>query len=331
MLASGDMAVDDMLVSWVVEEVGGASRDMASSPLIACARSRFGLLRYSFGMVREADLLRKDFNEAMVVVGSLTKKIKATRVGRVSDELSEAAFGWAYIISRYLLLGRDASDRLNSEDFVDQSPVAGLAFYDLLYSVYQVESADVRARSATAFQGLLALRYLLGFMSNPRFARPFAKLRSDPRDRRSAFSADTIKGLLHEAGDPSPLPDSITSLVSARVSLHLAVSVGDDAVARRKHLEDALDHYAASLSAVSSGFGVGAMDGEVIAWALPEMYHAVDMAKQVFPSHLDALKDLERTILLMGEVRFGVYFNPVEECKRIKEGLKNGVGVGGLR
>lgn len=331
MLASGDMAVDDMLVSWVVEEVGGASRDMASSPLIACARSRFGLLRYSFGMVREADLLRKDFNEAMVVVGSLTKKIKATRVGRVSDELSEAAFGWAYIISRYLLLGRDASDRLNSEDFIDRSQLAGLAFYDLLYSVYQVESADVRARSATAFQGLLALRYLLGFMSNPRFARPFAKLRSDPRDRRSAFSPDTIKGLLHEAGDPSPLPDSITCLVSARVSLHLAVSVADDAVARRKHLEDALDHYAASLSAVSSGVGVGAMDGEVIAWALPEMYHAVEMAKLVFPLHLDALKDLQRTILLMGEVRFGVYFNPVEECKRIKEGLKNGVGVGGLR
>jgi hypothetical protein len=137
--------------------------------------------------------------------------------------------------------------------------------------------------------------------------------------------------LLHEAGDPSPLPDSITCLVSARVSLHLAVSFGDDVVARRKHLEDALDHYAASLSAVSSGVGVGAMDGEVIAWALPEMYHAVEMAKLVFPLHLDALKDLQRTILLMGEVRFGVYFNPVEECKRIKEGLKNGVGVGGLR
>lgn len=73
------------------------------------------------------------------------------------------------------------------------------------------------------------------------------------------------------------------------------------------------------------------MDGEVIAWALPEMYHAVEMAKSIFASRSDALKDLQRTILLMGEVRFGVYFSPVEESKRIEEGLKNGVGLGGRR
>lgn len=310
-LAAGDMAVDEMLVSWVIEDVGGDPSAQATGPLVSCARSRFGLLRFAYLMTKEADEIREDFGKGMAAARSQLAELLDFDDEKAPDETSKRVFGWAYILSRHNLLGRNQSaPRSATAPFSE----AGVALFELLN--------QLRFKASSPAYRALALRYLLGFMSNPRFVKPLEKMRQDPRDLRSALSMKLVEELISEAEKIELIPGSVVRLARGRVALHYAFAHRGDAGRSARDLQSALDHYAAILSELDSPSKAGIMDSEVVAWALPEMHYAIGLLSAHDPSSLAEWRKVQDSLQLLGEMQYGVFFNSQEESKRIQRGLE---------
>lgn len=312
-LAAGDMAVDEILVSWVIKDVGGDEASMSSSPLVNCARSRFGLLRYAYVMTKESAIFQADFEQGLTIASKLLVQIGESKDGELAGELIDQGFGWAYLLSRHNLLGRKAQSgdaRMSDRDR------AGLVLYELLNALrFKAKSEEHRT---------LALRYLIGYMTNPRFIKPYAKIRLDPKKRGSAFSSTTAEGLITDAGKLSMMPKTIVQMAKARIALHYACF---DKPNSAMHLQSCLGHYAAIIKATDSPNCGGIMDGEVIAWAFPEMYFAIEKLALHDAESAADWKEVKESLQALCEVQFGVFFNPKEECDRIQDGLEATVGL----
>ncbi len=311
-LAAGDMAVDEILVSWVIKDVGGDEASLSASPLVNCARSRFGLLRYAYMMVKEGEAFRTDFEGCLSDVEQLLLKISKSKDGSLDGEIVDQAFGWAYLLSRNNLLGRKAS----GADLGLRNPErVGMLLYDLLN--------ELRFKAKSEAHRALALRYLIGFVTNPRFIKPFAKIRHDPKNRKSTFTSVTAEGLVTDAGKITMMPQSIVKLAKGRIALHHAFLGNSN---RAQNLQSCLGHYAGIIQEMDNPSRDGIMDGEVIAWALPEMYCAIqELASYDTESQAD-WQDVLESLQVLGEAQFGVFFNPKEEVARIKLGLEVAVG-----
>jgi hypothetical protein len=313
-LAAGDMAVDEMLVSWVIEDVGGDPKAQASGPLINCARSRFGLLRYAYLMAKEAEVFREDFTEGKRVAADLVKKLERSKAGDLPETLVNEAFGWAYLLSRNNLLGRKS--KVLSSAHRDPDAVA-LLLYDMLN--------ELRLKAVSETHRTLALRYLVGFMTNPRFIKPLSKIRVDPK--KGSYHSQTVEGLITDASKMPMMPQSIILLARARVALHYAFLYRGDARRQVQELQSCLDHYAGILKELDKPTTSGIMDGEVIAWALPEMYYAIELLKQHDVESKGDWRDVQDALQVLGEMQYGVFFNPKEELERVAEGLQLAVGT----
>ncbi len=314
-LAAGDMAVDEMLVSWVIKDVGGGAKDKETAPLISCARSRLGLLRYAYLMGKESDKIREDFASGLASAQAAYKKLKACGAQKASDEHAKLIFGWAYILSRHNLLGRNHStQKLDDKRYAD----AATLLFDLLNTL-RLNAADETYRA-------LALRYLVGFMTNPRFVKPLEKIRQDPRNIRSQYMSTNVDGLIKDAESLAIIPRSVVCLAYARMALYSAHDHRQDSDRAARDLQAALDHYGSILKQVDSPAKAGNMDSEVIAWALPEMYYAVGLfaAHDVGSQH--DWRKVQESLQLLGELQYGVFFNAHEESKRIAKGLELTVG-----
>ena len=311
-LAAGDMAVDEILVSWVIKDVGGDETSMSSSPLVNCARSRFGLLRYAYMMTKESAMFQEDFEQGLSVASKLLEKIEKSKERELDADAVAHAFGWAYLLSRNNLLGR----KIPGVDAGLRHPdKAGIMLYDLLN--------ELRFKARDEAHRTLALRYLLGFMTNPRFVKPFAKIRDNPKDRKSAYTSLTIEGLITDAAKLPMMPKSIIHLAKARIALHHAFL---DKNKEATNLQSCLGHYAEIIKELDSPSRSGIMDSEVIAWAIPEMYCTIQSFAAHDPeSQLDW--GLARDALhVFGEIQFGVFCNPNEDSERIKRGLGEALG-----
>lgn len=315
-LAAGDMAVDEMLVSWVIEDVGGDPKAQASGPLINCARSRFGLLRYAYLMAKEAEVFREDFTEGKRVAADLVKKLERSKAVDLPETLVNEAFGWAYLLSRNNLLGRKS--KVPSSAHRDPDAVA-LLLYDMLN--------ELRLKAVSETHRTLALRYLVGFMTNPRFIKPLSKIRVDPKSTKGPYYSQTVEGLITDASKMPMMPQSIMLLARARVALHYAFLYRGDARRQVQELQSCLDHYAGILKELDKPTTSGIMDGEVIAWALPEMYYAIELLKQHDVESKSDWRDVQDALQVLGEMQYGVFFNPKEELERVAEGLQLAVGT----
>jgi hypothetical protein len=315
-IASGDMAVDEIVVSQVLDDVGMGNRDLRSSPLINCARARFGLLRYAYDMQHEAAEFKVRFSYAEGEIESVMMQIvKMPNGERLSDELVKKIFGWAYILSRYLLLGRQV-DGANANRVAESHQDAARMLCELMDAVIR---KDAKENSA---ERLLALRYMIGFLTNPRFRKSFDKIRS--KIRPGVYCSDAVEEYIRlaEKEEPNGMPKSIVSMARARVVLHLAIAKELDKPGRSRDLQSALGHYAQILELLASPRDVGVMDGEVIAWVLPEIYYAVGKLSKSSPGDEGHWESVQKAILVLGEVQYGVYYNPQEELKRIEEGIQ---------
>lgn len=312
-LAAGDMAVDEILVSWVIKDVGGDATSISSSPLVNCARSRFGLLRYAYMMVKESAMFQQDFEQGLSVAGRLLVEISESKDGTLAGELIDKAFGWAYLLSRYNLLGRKAR---SGEVSMDDRDRAGLILYELLNALrFKAKSEEHRT---------LALRYLIGYMTNPRFIKPYAKIRLNPKNRKSSFTSDTADGLITDAGKLPMMPKTIVQMAKARLALHYACF---DKPKSAMHLQSCLEHYADIIKAMDSAASGGLMDGEVIAWAFPEMHYAIDKLALHDKESAADWEEVKESLQVLCETQFGVFFNSKEEGERIRDGLEATVGL----
>jgi hypothetical protein len=315
LIASGDLSIDELLVSRVTTDLQDKLGAAPPRPIVFCARARFGLLRYSYAMTEERELVAKHPGSALKTAKEFLAGIlnQTAQKKLLPDEACIRAFGWAYLWSRHLLLGRAEDKRMETPDFKATQDEAGILLEDLLYQVYHhAEKPEYRQ---------LALRYVAGFLTNPRFVRPKA-LRAD--DHKKAKGYVTLMEKDH-------LPGGLVSMMKARLQLHAAYAAsGKPDFAAALHL--ALATYADTLKSISATeHSDNMMDGEVAAWAIPEMRYAVELLKQTVTekgnarkSKVSELERIQKALDMVGEMQFGVYFNQEEEAGRLEKGLKLG-------
>jgi len=319
-LASGDLAVDEMLVSWVLEDVGRGKKNLEDSPIINCARKRFGLLRYAYAMQEEQEQLRNSYGSAEPEAEGVLRRIKNRSLKeKLDDELVQKAFGWAYLLSRYVLLGRmkQGAGGLPSRD----QQAAAKKLCEILDALSLRESADDEEVR------LLALRYLLGFLTNPRFVKSENMVRGSSRDHQGSYSSAKIETYVSRAAATKGMPRSIVNMSKARIALHHASASKSDNNRRSREMQSALDHYSKILEELAAPKDSGIMDGEVIAWVLPEIYYTLGVLSECHPDTESHWKLVKKSLLVIGEVKYGVYYNPQEEMERIRTGLNLAVGV----
>ena len=66
----------------------------------------------------------------------------------------------------------------------------------------------------------------------------------------------------------------------------------------------------------------GIMDGEVIAWALPEMYYSIEALKLHDPESEEDWRSVQNSLQVLGEMQYGVFFSAKEELERVEKGLQ---------
>ncbi len=315
LIASGDLSIDELLVSRVTTDLQDKLGAAPPRPIVFCARARFGLLRYSYAMTEEREQVAKEPSKALAVATEFFNALQAKKDQdqKLSDEACIRAFGWAYLWSRHLLLGRAEDKRMDSVEFKQTQDKVGTLLESLLYRVYRhAEKPEYRQ---------LALRYMTGFLTNPRFIRP-----QSLRANQHAKAKDYIRMMKEEA-----LPGGLISMMTARLELHETY-----ALSRKDKFADALKRalatYAETLRSISAAEkSENMMDGEVAAWAIPEMRFAVELLKQTInetgnakKSKVSELERIQKALDMVGEMQFGVYFNQEEEAGRLEKGLKLG-------
>ena len=315
LIASGDLSIDELLVSRVTTDLQDKLGSAPPRPIVFCARARFGLLRYSYAMTEERELVAKKAGEALNAAQDFLKGILAQTSEKkpLPDEACIRAFGWAYLWSRHLLLGRTDDKRMETAEFKATQDKAGELLENLLYQVYRhAEKPEYRQ---------LALRYVAGFLTNPRFVRPKA-LQAGEHQKAKGY----VQLMAEEA-----LPGGLVSMMEARLALHAAFACRGKKPFT-KALHNALSTYAETLKSISATeHSDNMMDGEVAAWAIPEMRYAVELLKLTIAdkgnerkSKVSELERIQRALDMVGEMQFGVYFNQEEEAGRLEKGLKLG-------
>jgi hypothetical protein len=266
-------------------------------------------------MTEERELVAKQPAKALAAAHEFFKGLQAEteKKEKLVDEVCIRAFGWAYLWSRHLLLGRSEDKRIEQADFKQTQDPAGILLENLLYQVYRfAEKPEYRQ---------LALRYVAGFLTNARFVRPLT-LRANGHTK-----AKNYVGLMRKES----LPGGLISMMEARLQLHQAYAlIAKPGFAEALHA--ALATYAETLKSISAAeHSDNMMDGEVAAWSIPEMRYAVELLKQTVvekgnakKSKLSELDRIQKALDMVGEMQFGVYFNQEEESGRLEKGLKLG-------
>ncbi len=312
LIASGALSIDELLVSRVTTDLQDKLGAAPPRPIVFCARARFGLLRYSYAMTEERELVAKQPVSALKTAQEFLASV-LTQKKPLPDEACIRAFGWAYLWSRHLLLGRAEDKRMETPEFKATQDEAGILLEDLLYQTYHhAEKTEYRQ---------LALRYVAGFLTNPRFVRPL-NLRLNHHSKAINYVEDMAK-----AG----LPGGLVSMMKARLELHRAFALEKKA-GFSEALHTALATYADTLKSISATeHSDNMMDGEVAAWAIPEMRYAVELLKKTVTekgnekkSKISELERIQKALDMVGEMQFGVYFNQDEEAGRLEKGLKLG-------
>lgn len=321
--ASGDLAIDELLVAKVIKENEELFGSAENRPLVNCARSRFGLLRYSYAMEDQKQLMDGDLDESLESVRNITKNIAGmSRPEHLDESAAREAFGWAYLLSRKILLGRKSEH----EAWIKKCREVSKVLDGLLLAI-SVEKFRKSDNEAARVLGVLALRYRVGFRSNPRFIA----------ETNASDVADYIEAMLKDLKSEPAISSGIVYMVKARNCLHQAFikrQAGDTRRANNE-LDHAIAHYGMTLdSVVGHGYKFdkerekinnvpGVMDGEVAAWCIPEMVMALRMKREMSADRTEkeSLRRLSTALAVVGEAKYGIYFNEEEESDRIRRGL----------
>jgi hypothetical protein len=312
LLATGDLSVDEMLVSRVTSDLKLPQEVKTTKvPLIFCARTRFGLLKYSYAMQEERLLLDTNLKEALKHCRDFRSKCITS--GSLNEEDCKRLFGWAYLLSRYALLGQDSKQKVDNPTYRKNA----LECSEHLIKCLEVIKSDVK-KPKPEYE-LIALRYLAGYLSNPRFIRP-----QNCIERAKAY-VDTMKELL--------LPKGLISLIEARIHLHDAVLNNND-----KSLRESLKHFAQTLASITiKQDAPNNMDGEVAAWGIPEICFSISLLQQhqedllrkqkakynIISKESSKFIRINKALNVLAEMQFGVFFEFTEERERIDNGIRS--------
>ncbi|GBL29868.1 hypothetical protein EMGBS10_10180 [Opitutia bacterium] len=334
-LASGDLSADEMLVAKVIQQDELTFKKTEQLPLVNCARAKFGLLRFAFKMEAEAEMLRKNPDGALDTAEKVIDAHKAYPYPDHTDhDQASKLFGWAYLLSRRILLGRMvkgnpahglSADLKNAAVVLKLEWRASELLDRLLESLSRPEI--LKAASKARQFGLLAIRYRAGLRSNPRF---IIDVRGKPG---TSYIEEAIAWLKKD--DALDIPKGIVWMLMARNALHNAWHCQNVPQKYIVQLDQALSHYARTLDAIfdskvkfeediSVKNDEGTMDGEVAAWCIPEMAAALWMKERATEDKKAKLQiaRYRKALITAGEIQFGIYFNFDLELERIITGLR---------
>lgn len=325
-IASGDFAMDELLVAKVVEKGSAIFNSVKLNPIVSCAQSRFGLLQYIYKLEKDwrEDIKSKPENAFQAVEKVIKAYEDYSYPENTDKDTAEKLFGWAYILSRRNLLGRlntepkklsqDSNIRKISSILVTE--FKSEIFLDRIFNSLTRDSV-LNPKSPARYYGLLALRYSAGFKSNPRFII----------DTKGVDNTKYIESLIERIQkiDKSEMPPAIICMLKARNYLHKAfLSRRDKSVKEEiSNLNLSLISYSNCLNYLFSN--QGAMDGEVAAWCIPEMITVFKLKHNHAETDKKRKKDINNLIdalTVVGEYQFGIYFNQFDERERIELGLK---------
>jgi hypothetical protein len=325
-IASGDFAMDELLVARVIEKGTSTFNSVKLNPIVSCAQSRFGLLQYIYRL--EKDCREKMKSNPEAEFQKVEQAIKAYEEhkypGKTDEETVEKLFGWAYVLSRRNLLGRLNDEPKKLKDNSQIRKITSIlliefksqAYLDRIFNSLTRESVLSPDSSVRNF-GLLALRYQAGFKSNPRFII----------DTKGIDNTNYIEEVIERIKkiDKSEIPPAIISMLKARNHLHKAFlnKRNKNLKSEMRNLNESLKFYSECISLVFSNQGI--MDGEVAAWCIPEMITVFKFKQDHPESDEKQKKDINNLIdalALVGEYKFGIYFNQIDEKERIELGLK---------
>ena len=334
-LTSGDLSADEMLVAKVIQQDGDLFKKTGQTPLVNCARAKFGLLRFAFKMEEEAELLRTEPEKALSEAATAIKAhVEYSYPERTDEEMAKKLFGWAYLLSRRILLGRKVkgnpgygwSDDLKRANTVLDFEYRASKLLERLF-VSLARPKVLEAEAPGRLYGLLALRYWAGVRSNPRFI-------IDVKGKGgTSYIEEAITRLKKD--DAREIPKAVIWMLMARNALHQAHLCRHQPQKYLVQLDQALSHYARTLDAIfdsktkfeedpSVKNNEGTMDGEIAAWCIPEMVAAISM-KEKATGDKKAKQNIGRyrkALITAGEIQFGIYFSLESELERISEGLR---------
>ena len=231
--------------------------------------------------------LDADFEGA---VKMLRERLKKDGRAKANDEWARSCMGYAYYMSRRCLI---QADRTVSEDEEFISDQAAELTYDLMDRAFEV--------GAPATQQI-ALRYLAGFCTNPRF-------------RCTASAQKNAKGWIGQYESFSP--KGMAKLFRAR----LAYAAGDSAKAIELYQAIFIRALPAEFSEAAKRSTAVLEDHEALAYLLPECYALAGELLDTKAPRTDGETDLQRQIRRAGVAHFGIECNWPLEAKRIIAGF----------
>lgn len=299
LIASGDLSIDELLVSKVTADLEDKLGHSDLKPIVSFAKTRFELLSYSYSMKHERECIATKPAATLLECENLLSDL-ATRKIDINNTVVKI-FGWAYLWSRFLLL-KDyktipTKSQIKAAELVE----------NLLREAYRESPNDTYKK--------IALRYLVGYLTNPRFIRP---------PQHIAKALDYLKA-------NRDIPDGIVSMARARIHLHNAAAIGTAKINEyHKALHASLAEYSHTLRSITGAeYSSSTMDGEVSAWIIPEMRFSIQLLKDSLTetgndkkSEEYKLERLQKSLDTIGEMQFGIYFNQDDEDKRLIHGLK---------
>ena len=301
-LSSTTPGANDLLVFETMSLLG---HDAAKGPMRArlyCSRTRFEAIRSGYYDHAFREVLR---GKADDIAGHILAR---QHEWGAADKLSKA-----FLLSRRCLIPSDSSV---DDPLADQRELAGHVSKLL---------SDCRS-GAGADRGIetLSSRYLAGFLSNPRFAKPagFSPQHSEREtDAYAAALSSSPKG-----GDTV-----LASLFRGR-SEWVRMLMTDE---HRRDTAAVFQSYGAASRALFDERHSESMDdSEAPVWLIPELICLVSLGEALVETEAYRAKlgkrigeargeslNLSRTIQKIGERHYGVYFNLPAEARRIRMGL----------
>jgi hypothetical protein len=226
--------------------------------------------------------LDADFARA---VKMLRVRIRQTQ----DDEGARACMGYAYYMSRRCIMPEHGDYRKIAASIHEAAELT----YDLMERAFRV--------GAPATQQI-ALRYLAGFCTNPRFCCTASALK-EANNWVSIYAKSS--------------PYGMTNLFKGR----LAIINGKNQVAVRLYREMFLRALPSEFSDTPKRLSATLEDHEALAYLLPECYALVGMLLSDGSSSKGAASELQKQIMRAGIAYFGIECDWPMEAKRILDGF----------
>lgn len=256
------------------------------------------------------------------------KRIAAGDLKKIEEAMTQAAdlsprekLSMAFILSRHALISpEDASDAGRKSQLSAHT-------ISLLKDVADSRHADKKAVE-------VADRYLLGFMTNPRFVKPF-KTTQELSQRLEAYKS-------RHNGDRDSTPHILSQVFEARLAWARTLNGEMIEGGPSRVIELYAKACETLLTSIEEGSRAIAFDSEAPIWILPEMsalvwmgdkYHdrtevrkrLEDLCKpsgrQTRASHEDHFENASSILARIAETEFGIYYHQVFERSRILEGM----------